>query len=86
MVGLSLWLTRPIRSLSVATRRIARGAYGKRVKVRGNDEIAEFTKNFNAMADVLEEKIHALEHCLLYTSIAIGSLVKEGKQNVISLF
>lgn len=79
MVGLSLWLTRPIRSLSVATRRIARGAYGKRVKVRGNDEIAEFTKNFNAMADVLEEKIHALEQVAQQKEEFIGNFAHELK-------
>lgn len=79
MVGLSMWLTRPIRSLSVATRRIARGAYGRRVKVRGNDEIAEFTKHFNAMADVLEEKIHALEQVAQQREEFIGNFAHELK-------
>lgn len=53
--------TAPVRRLSFATKAFSRGRYEKRVKPRGNDEIAGLMQDFNLMADRLEENIHELE-------------------------
>ena len=53
--------TAPVRKLSLAARDFSEGAYGRRVKVRGNDEITALMRDFNGMADRLESNIRALE-------------------------
>lgn len=47
-------IVRPIRSLAVASRRVAQGAYGERVAVGGNDELGALAGAFNEMAAALE--------------------------------
>jgi two-component system sensor histidine kinase BaeS len=51
---LSLRLVSPIRTLAAAAQRIAQGAYGARVPVRGSDELAVLAAAFNDMAGSLE--------------------------------
>ncbi len=53
--------TAPVRRLSLATRAFSRGRYEKRVKPRGNDEIAGLMNDFNKMANELEDNFHVLE-------------------------
>lgn len=53
--------TAPIRKLSLATRAFSKGVYERRVKVRGNDEVAALMQDFNGMADQLENNIHELK-------------------------
>ena len=52
---LSLLISRPVTELTAATRQIAQGDYGVRVPVRGSDELALLTEQFNLMADKLRE-------------------------------
>ena len=53
--------TAPVRRLSLATRSFSRGRYEKRVKPKGNDEIAGLMNDFNKMANELENNFHTLE-------------------------
>ena len=64
MYLVSIRLTRPIRRLSESANGIARGEYETRVvETGGKDEIEVLSKNFNRMAEVIEEKITELnEH------------------------
>jgi signal transduction histidine kinase len=57
---LLLKLTRPIRKLNEITEEIAGGNYQKRALVKSNDEIGEFARNFNVMADSVETHIQKL--------------------------
>ncbi len=57
----SLHFARPIRKLSQAARLFAEGNYKKRVRERGNDEVTMLSRDFNRMADQLEESIGRLE-------------------------
>lgn len=58
---ISSWLTRPIRQLTNAAKRMARGEYGCRAKKISNDELGQLTADFNNMANVLEDTIRRLE-------------------------
>lgn len=50
---LSYTLTRPLRDMSTATKKYAEGDFSYKVKVRGNDELAELATAFNSMAMAL---------------------------------
>lgn len=58
---ISAWLTRPIRLLTRATRRMADGEYDYRAKKVSGDELGQLTTDFNHMANALEENIGKLE-------------------------
>lgn len=58
---LSRHLLRPLEQLSAETEEIARGNFAHRVEIRGEDEIADLGRRFNAMAARLEQSYRALE-------------------------
>lgn len=57
---LLLKLTHPIRKLNQMTEEIAGGNYQKRACIKSGDEIGEFARNFNAMADSVQAHIRKL--------------------------
>ncbi len=61
MHGISSWLTRPIRLLTRATRRMAEGEYAYRAKKVSDDELGQLTLDFNRMANALEDNIGMLQ-------------------------
>ncbi len=61
MFIISFWLTRPIRLLTRATKKMAAGDYSYRAGQISNDEMGQLTCDFNRMANALEENIHNLE-------------------------
>lgn len=58
---ISSWLTRPIRLLTRATRRMASGEYHYRARKVSGDELGQLTEDFNQMANALEDNIGKLE-------------------------
>ncbi|MBO4981938.1 MAG: HAMP domain-containing histidine kinase [Lachnospiraceae bacterium] len=58
---IAAWLTRPIRLLTGAARKMAEGDYSSRAQQISNDEMGQLTCDFNYMAAALEENIHKLE-------------------------
>ncbi|MDR2042845.1 MAG: HAMP domain-containing histidine kinase [Clostridium sp.] len=68
---LLIGLTAPFRKLNMAAAEISAGHYGKRVKIKSRDEIGDYAKSFNLMADSVE------------THIAELSRLTESKQNFI---
>ncbi|MDE6983346.1 MAG: HAMP domain-containing protein, partial [Lachnospiraceae bacterium] len=54
-------LTKPIRLLTRATRRMAGGDYAYRARQVSRDELGQLTCDFNRMANALEENIAILE-------------------------
>ncbi len=82
---LSHFLTRPLKRLTAVTREIASGSFSTRAKARGNDEIGALTRNFNAMADVVEEKIHDLEETARQREDFIASFAHELKTPLTSI-
>lgn len=61
IVGISMVLTAPIKKLSRTTRQMAGGQYSRRAKVHSQDELGDLARDFNRMADALEEQISQLE-------------------------
>ncbi len=55
------WLTKPIRILTGATKKMAAGDYSYRAKQISQDELGQLTMDFNNMANALEENIGKLE-------------------------
>jgi two-component system, OmpR family, sensor histidine kinase BaeS len=50
------WLSRPLRRLSAAARRVARGDYATRIERTGPEEIVSLTDSFNQMSASLEQQ------------------------------
>ncbi|MBE6563395.1 MAG: HAMP domain-containing protein [Ruminococcaceae bacterium] len=47
-------LTKPLREMNKATKEFAKGNFGRKIEVRGNDEVAELSKSFNSLSESLE--------------------------------
>lgn len=58
-VWVSRRVTRPLKSLTVAARQVARGDFAAREPVRTNDELGELARAFNTMAERIGQS-HAL--------------------------
>lgn len=61
MLFISHWLTKPIRLLTKATKKMTEGDYSYRAELVSHDEMGQLTCDFNQMANALEENIHKLE-------------------------
>lgn len=61
MCFISYWLTKPIRLLAKATRKMTDGDYSYRAEQISRDEMGQLTQDFNRMAEALEKTIHQLE-------------------------
>ena len=62
MIILSKIIVKPINKLIKSTQEISEGNFSERVKVETHDEIGLLAKNFNNMADVIEDKINVLKN------------------------
>jgi signal transduction histidine kinase len=62
MSFISYWLTRPIRLLAKATRKMTEGDYSYRAEQVSQDEMGQLTLDFNRMAAALEKNIRQLEN------------------------
>ncbi|MCL2559861.1 MAG: HAMP domain-containing histidine kinase [Turicibacter sp.] len=51
----------PLELVAQSTQKIAQGDYGERVRIKGTDELALVTTNFNQMAEVIEQHITHLK-------------------------
>lgn len=61
MYFISSWLTKPIRILTQAAKKMTAGDYGYRAEEISLDEMGQLTRDFNHMASVVEENIRKLE-------------------------
>ncbi|MCM1569259.1 MAG: HAMP domain-containing histidine kinase [Roseburia sp.] len=61
MFFISFFLTRPIRLLTKAAQQMSQGDYGYRAEIISSDEMGQLTRDFNQMANALEDNIHKLE-------------------------
>lgn len=79
MFFISFWLTRPIRLLTQATKKMTDGDYSYRAKQVSNDEMGRLTGDFNQMANALEDNIHKLEEEVRSREEFIGAFSHELK-------
>lgn len=78
-------LTKPIRLLTRATKRMAAGDYDYRAKKVSNDELGLLTADFNKMANALEENIKKLEEELQAREDFVAAFAHELKTPLTSI-
>jgi len=71
------FLLSPLEKVNEGTRFIAEGNYNKRVKIKGNDEITELSRNMNIMAEAIEKNVEELEQVAEDRRIFIANLAHE---------
>lgn len=76
---ISSFLTKPIRLLTKATKRMAEGDYSYRAKQVSRDELGQLTLDFNNMANALEENIGKLEEEIEAKEEFMGAFAHELK-------
>ena len=63
--GFALWfstrITKPLASLSEASRAMSEGDYSRRIECTANDELGVLSESYNQMAETIEEKVDQLE-------------------------
>ncbi|MCM1174991.1 MAG: HAMP domain-containing histidine kinase [Blautia sp.] len=72
-------LTKPVRLLTEATKRMAAGDYAYRAKQISRDELGQLTKDFNSMAGALEKNIGELEEEIEAKEEFMGAFAHELK-------
>ncbi len=79
------WLTKPIRLLTGATRRMAEGDYSYRARKVSSDELGQLTVDFNSMANVLEGTIAELQEAVRSREDFIAAFAHELKTPLTSI-
>ena len=76
LVGFSVFflLTRRLRSLADVVRGFEQGNLGRRVEVRGNDELGALGRNFNKMASTIEADVEKLRLAERMRTDLIGNI------------
>lgn len=85
MLFISFWLTKPIRLLTRATRKMAQGDYGYRAERISDDELGQLTLDYNRMANALEENIRSLEEEIRAREDFIAAFAHELKTPLTSI-
>lgn len=83
--SLALLVTGPLKRVSGAAYRIARGEYGERLTTKRKDEIGELAQSFNQMADAVEEKIEALSRAARAREDFVANFAHELKTPLTSI-
>ncbi len=78
-------LLRPLSRLSAATRRMAEGELDQRVAVRGDDEIAQLSADFNVMSHRIQRQVRELRDAARRQEDFIGSFAHEIKTPLTSI-
>lgn len=83
--GVSWLLTRPISSLSKASREIASGNLSYRSNIRSGDEVGALSGDFDAMAQKVEDSVQNLEDAARRQEQFMGSFAHEMKTPMTSI-
>lgn len=82
---LSYALTRRLQSLTTAVREITGGELSRRSSIRSNDEFGQLSRDFDAMADRLQENILQLEEDVQRKEAFMGAVAHELKTPMTSI-
>ena len=85
MYVISLRLSKPIRLLMDATKKMTAGDYGYRAKQVSSDELGQLTQDFNHMAEALENTIDRLEDEIEAREEFVGAFAHELKTPLTSI-
>ena len=85
MIFISSFLTKPIRLLTRATKRMAEGNYAYRAKQVSEDELGQLTRDFNHMANALEDNIERLKEEIEAREEFMGAFAHELKTPLTSI-
>lgn len=77
--GTAFLLTRPLSRLAKGTREIAAGNLSFRSKIRSGDEIGSLSKDFDQMAEQIENNVRELEQAVERQERFVGSFTHELK-------
>lgn len=78
-------LTRPLRRLSRVTRALAQGKLDSRAQLRGGDEVADLSRDFDAMADSIQDYVNQLQQAMRSQEEFMGSFAHELKTPMTSI-
>ncbi|MCH5278440.1 MAG: HAMP domain-containing histidine kinase [Christensenellaceae bacterium] len=82
---LSIFLTHSLKKLSAATKEIACGTLSARARVKASDEIGELARDFNSMAETLEQNFNELQESVKRQERFTGSFAHEMKTPMTSI-
>lgn len=83
--GMTVWLLRPLRRLSGAARQIAGGNLEVRAREETEDEVGKLTRDFNRMAEHLQQQFTELQETARRQEDFIGSFAHELKTPLTSM-
>ena len=83
--GLATALTAPLRKVSGAARKMADGDLNVRLKLKTKDEVGRLSRDFDHMAQKLEENITAMENTMAAQERFMGSFAHELKTPMTSI-
>lgn len=72
-------MLKPLEELKSQAKQIAKGNYEQRIIVSGRDEVSELSKNFNRMAEAVQEREKFLEESEYKKTLFMGNLTHELK-------
>ena len=84
-VALSFALTRHLHRLTTTVRKISGGDLSKRSRITANDEFGQLSRDFDAMADKLQENISHLESDMQRQESFMGAFAHELKTPMTSI-
>ena len=84
-VILSDKLTKPLRRLTAAVRQISGGDLSTRSRIPGADEFGQLSRDFDTMADLLQENICCLEEEMQRQELFMGAFAHELKTPMTSI-
>lgn len=82
---LSYFLTKPLYRVSRASKKLAQGELNARADVHSNDEVGALAKNFNQMAERMEQTISELQQTTRQQEDFIASFAHEMKTPMTSI-
>lgn len=83
--ALSYALTHRLHRLTVTARKISEGDLSKRSRIRSRDEIGQLSRDFDTMAEKLQNNIHSLEEEMERQERFMGSFAHEIKTPMTSV-
>ena len=84
-VAISFALTRHLHRLTTTVRRISGGNLSKRSQIQSHDEFGQLSRDFDAMADKLQENISRLESDMQRQESFMGAFAHELKTPMTSI-